>query len=147
MIDDRSLTFSDVHSLVTFAYARDGNSFRQLSASIDAYARTAKGFNAGAAAAIARPLSEALSARMSSNPRKAVDRLLAARFDFPQMGGSNAQRDMLDILLIDCAVFAGDDPLARRLLNQYLDVRPGSVPMQSQLAAINDAAGARQPPR
>jgi len=45
------------------------------------------------------------------------------------MGGSIAQREMLDILLIDCAVAAGRHRLARRLLSEYRDARPHSVPM------------------
>ena len=46
---------------------------------------------------------------------------------------SNAQRDVLDIFLIDYAIGSGDAALSRRLLHEYLDLRPGSVPMQARL--------------
>jgi hypothetical protein len=34
---------------------------------------------------------------------------------------------------------AGKSKIARRLLNQYLDVRPESVPMRSRLAELDAA--------
>ena len=85
------------------------------------------------------PLAEALAARMAGDPARATDRLLAARFAFPHMGGSNAQRDVLDIYLIDCAIAPGDTALSRRLLHEYLDLRPGSVPMQARLSDLEAA--------
>ncbi len=96
---------------------------------------------AEAASRIAVPLSEALAARMAGDPDPATDRLLAARFAFPYMGGSNAQRDILDIYLIDCAIASGDSALSRRLLHEYLDLRLGSVPMQARLSDLEAARG------
>lgn len=55
------------------------------------------------------------------------------------IGGSNAQRDVLDIFLIDCAIASGDAALSRRLLHEYLDLRPSSVPMQARLSDLEAA--------
>ena len=118
MFDDRSLTFSDVHLLLALA----------------------GGFNAEAAGRIAVPVARALIERSAGDSQAATERLLAARFDFPRMGGSNAQRDVLDVLLIDCVANSGDAKLARRLLHEYLDLRPASVPMQAKLAALQAVA-------
>ena len=85
------------------------------------------------------PLAEALKARLAGDAAKAVDRLLDARFAFPHMGGSKAQRDVLDIYLIDCALTSGNAALSRRLLREYLDIRPGSVPMQDRLSELEAA--------
>lgn len=136
MIEDRSLTFSDIHTLITFAMARDKIALRKTSDLIVAYASTAATYNANAASRVAVPLATALSARLRGDARKATDTLIQARFDFPSMGGSNAQRDVLEIFLIDCVIAAGDRPLARRLLNQYLDQRPEAVPMRNRLKEL-----------
>ena len=139
MVDDRVLTFNDVHTLFVLAMAEDGTGLRRLTASLAGYAKAKRSFDADAAGRIAVPLAEALAARMAGDPARATDRLLAARFAFPYMGGSNAQRDVLDIYLIDCAIASGDTALSRRLLHEYLDLRPGSVPMQARLSDLEAA--------
>ena len=139
MFDDRSLTFSDVHLMFALAGARDGTALARVAREIEAHA-SGTGFDAEAAGRIAVPVARALTARLAGDPQTATDQLVAARFDFPRMGGSNAQRDVLDVLLIDCASDAGEVQLARRLLHEYLDLRPGSVPMQTKLAALDAAA-------
>ncbi len=139
MVDDRILTFNDVHTLFVLAMAEDGAGLRRLSASLAGYAKAKGSFDAEAAGRIAVPLAEALAARMAGDPARATDRLLTARFAFPYMGGSKAQRDVLDIYLIDCAIASGDTALSRRLLHEYLDLRPGSVPMQARLSDLEAA--------
>ena len=139
MVDDRILTFKDVHTLLLLAMAQDGAGLRRLAASISGYADAKGSFDAEAAGKIAVPLAEALNARMAGDAAGASDRLLEARFAFPHMGGSKAQRDVLDIYLIDCAIASGNAALSRRLLREYLDIRPGSVPMQDRLAELEAA--------
>ena len=139
MVDHRVLTFSDVHTLFVLAMAGDGAGLRRLSASLAGYAGAGRTFDAEAAGRIAVPLAEALTARMAGDPVRATERLLGARFAFPHMGGSNAQRDVLDIYLIDCAIASGNAALSRRLLHEYLDLRPGSVPMQARLSGLEAA--------
>ena len=139
MVDDRVLTFKDVHTLFVLAMAKDGAGLRRLSASLAGYARSRESFDAEAAGQIAVPLAEALAARLAGDAVRATDRLLAARFAFPHMGGSKAQRDVLDIYLIDCAIASGDTALSRRLLHEYLDLRPGSAPMQARLSELEAA--------
>ncbi len=136
MVDDRILTFNDVHTLFVLALADDGAGLRRLSLSLAGHAKATRSFDAEAAGRIAVPLAEALTARMAGDAAGATARLLDARFAFPQMGGSNAQRDVLNIYLIDCAIASGDTSLSRRLLHEYLDVRPGSVPMQARLSDL-----------
>ncbi len=139
LVDDRILTFKDVHALFLLAMAEDGAGLRRLAASISGYAHAKGSFDAEAAGRIAVPLAEALNARRAGDAAKAADRLLEARFEFPHMGGSKAQRDVLDIYLIDCALASGNAALSRRLLREYLDIRPGSVPMQDRLSELEAA--------
>ncbi len=139
LVGDRVLTFKDVHTLFVLAMAEDGATLRRLSASLAGYAKAKGSFDAEAAGRIAVPLAEALTARLAGDAARATDRLLAARFAFPHMGGSKAQRDVLDIYLIDCAIASGDAALSRRLLHEYLDLRPGSIPMQARLSELEAA--------
>ncbi len=139
MVDHRVLTFKDVHTLFVLAMAEDGEGLRRLAASLAGYARAGGSIDAEASGRIAVPLAEALMARLAGDAAGATDRLLAARFAFPHMGGSKAQRDVLDIFLIDCAIAADDIALSRRLLHEYLDIRPGSVPMQDRLSGLGAA--------
>ena len=139
LVDDRILTFKDVHALFLLAMAEDGAGLRRLAASISAYADSEGSFDAEAAGRIAVPLAEALNARLAGDAAVATERLLDARFAFPHMGGSKAQRDVLDIYLIDCALASGNAALSRRLLREYLDIRPGSVPMKDRLSELEAA--------
>ena len=136
LIDGRVLTFTDVHALFAFSRAGDTDAFGRLARSIRDYADKEDVLNAEAARRIGVPVVAALEARMAGDATAATEALLAARFDFPRMGGSNAQRDLLDVYLIDCAAAGADSALARRLVNEYLDLRPGSVPMQARLQAL-----------
>jgi hypothetical protein len=139
MISDRSLAFTDVHALIAFSMAEDGEALRSMAEAVVSHASKGRGYNAECSALLVRPFAEAVTARRSGEAAKATDILLGARFEFSRMGGSNAQRDVLEIYLIDCAISAGKSKVARRLLNQYLDVRPESVPMRSRLAELDTA--------
>ncbi len=130
LVEDRALTFSDVHMILALTLAKKGTALDQLARDLTSYAASGKTFDQDASARISVPLANAMRARLDGNFAAATDILLDARFDFHFMGGSIAQRDMLDVLLINCAVSAGRARLARRLLSEYQDARPHSVPMQ-----------------
>ncbi|MCY3880266.1 MAG: tetratricopeptide repeat protein [Rhodobacteraceae bacterium] len=136
MIDGRVLTFKDVHTLLVLAMAGDREGLQRLSASLAGYAHDGQSFDAEAAGRVGVPLAAALRARLDGDPAGAADLLLATRFAFPHMGGSKAQRDVLDIYLINCAIASGNISLSRRLLHEYLDLRPNSVPMQERLSEL-----------
>ena len=59
---------------------------------------------------------------------QAVDHLLPARFDLWKMGGSNAQRDVIDWTLAEAAVRAGQRDIALSLAHERLATRPESAP-------------------
>jgi tetratricopeptide (TPR) repeat protein len=130
LVEDRALTFSDIHMIVALTMARKGSALERMAREISDYAASGGAFDRVASGKISVPLAKAMQARLSGDPQSATDTLLDARFDFQFMGGSIAQRDMLDILLIDCAMAAGRKRLTRRLLNEYRDARPHSVPIE-----------------
>ena len=130
LAEDRALTFSDVHMIVALTMAEEGTALDRLAKDLTNYASSGRTFDQEASARISVPLATAMKARLSGDAQGATDTLLDARFDFQYMGGSVAQRDMLDVLLIDCALVAGRQRLAHRLLSEYRDARPHSVPME-----------------
>jgi tetratricopeptide (TPR) repeat protein len=74
------------------------------------------------------PIVEGLTAFHHGAYAQAVDHLLPARFDLWKMGGSNAQRDVIDWTLAEAAVRAGQRDIALSLAHERLAVRPESTP-------------------
>ena len=96
-------------------------------------------------------LTEAIiDARMGRHDR-VVDILLPLREQFHLVGGSHAQRDIFERVLLESAMAAGRVPLARALSAERIDRKPGSPYNWSvharamELAGLGDAAAtARQ---
>jgi hypothetical protein len=139
LIDSRGLTFGDVHILMTFGMAGDGESLSYLTQSISRYVTAKDTYDSEAASKISVPLTRAFDAHQKRDYGRAVQTLLDARADFIAMGGSNAQRDVLGIFLIDCALNANRPNLARVLIEDYLMIRPHSVPMRERLERLDAA--------
>ena len=131
----RNLVFKDIHSLIVFALADDGASLAELSGVIDGHAK-GNSLEADAMRDIGVPVAQAFNARARGDTKAAFETLEAARPAFARMGGSNAQRDVLDILLVDLALEAGETARAKDAIERYLDVRPHSVPMTERLTAL-----------
>jgi len=83
---------------------------------------------------IGLPLIEALAAFQHGAYAQAVDRLLPARFELWKMGGSHAQRDVIDWTLAEAATRAGLRDVALSLAHERLATRPHSVPNRRLLA-------------
>lgn len=137
LIDSRGLTFGDVHALIAFGMASDGENLRRLTQSISNYASATDTYDSEAAARISVPLAQAFDAHRKRDYGRAMRIVLDAQPNFAAMGGSNAQRDILDIFLIDCAMSANKQNVARVLIEDYLEVRPHSVPMRQRLATLD----------
>lgn len=84
-------------------------------------------------------LAEALCAYGRRRFAQAVDRLLPIRHELQCLGGSHAQRDVFQQLLIRSAIRSGATGLARSLLAERLTARPnnawGRARLQQVLAA------------
>jgi len=77
---------------------------------------------------IGLPVVEGLSAYHHGAYGRAVEHLLPARFDLWKMGGSKAQRDIIDWTLLEAAVRAGQRDIALSLAHERLAMRPKSAP-------------------
>jgi tetratricopeptide (TPR) repeat protein len=89
---------------------------------------------------IGLPVVEGLGAFHHGAYARAVEHLLPVRFDLWQMGGSKAQRDVIDWTLLEAAVRAGHRDIALALAYERLAMRPKSAPNRRFLQAATTIA-------
>ena len=87
------------------------------------------------------PIVEGLVAFHHGAYAEAVELFLPVRFDLWQIGGSHAQRDVLDWTLTEAAVRAGQRDVALSLAYERLAARPRSAPNRRFLRHAEAIAG------
>jgi len=122
-VDDHVLVFTDLH--IALALARAGNSemIARFRRSLDDYARNGRGYNRQTFVEIGRAIIDGALAFSEGNYARAIALIEPVRHKAHRIGGSHAQRDIVDQTLIVAAMRAGS-PLARTLLAERLAVRP-----------------------
>lgn len=118
------LTFVDFHYVMALAAAGLRDEAEAMLDSLNVYARKGSGTNAVVAGDVGVPLCRGLLDHRQGRYAEAVERLMPIRYDIYKIGGSHAQRDLLAMILIDAAVKAGQDGLARALLSERVAQRP-----------------------
>src|SRR6266446_8928842 len=121
--DGKCLVFGDIHAAM--AELRSGQEAlveRRLAAMRETAAEGVAAFHRGAYA-------------------EAVELLLPVRFDLWQIGGSHAQRDVVDWTLTEAAVRAGQRDVALSLAHECLATRPRSAPNRRFLRHAEAIAG------
>jgi tetratricopeptide (TPR) repeat protein len=121
-LHDHVLAFNDLH--LAFAAAGDPALAAMFGDSLDAYAREGEGDNAAVMAAVGRPLIDAMLDFGQADYAGAIERILPLRYDVWRIGGSHAQRDVVDLTLIVACERAGESRLARALLAERVALRP-----------------------
>jgi tetratricopeptide (TPR) repeat protein len=123
-LDDRSLVFADLHYLLALLGAGREDAAARLAMSL---ATQAPGHSsqslvaARAGAQIARGLMDFQAGRMDA----ALANLLPVRSRLGMIGGSDAQRDVFEQVLVESALRSGQGRLARALLDRRLADRAG----------------------
>lgn len=135
-LHDHTMAFNDLH--LAFAAARDPALAAQLRASLGAFASEAEGDNADVMAALGRPLIDAMLDFGEGRYAEAAEAILPLRYDVWRIGGSHAQRDVVDLTLISAAERAGERALARALLAERAALRP-TPRWRARLAAARAA--------
>ena len=111
---DSSYAFNDLHAMMAFVGAdRMGDAARLLAAQQEALRRD--GDNRLFLREVGVPATQAIHDFAVGNYAAAAERLRQARPVAPQFGGSHAQRDVIDLTLIEAATRAGDGALADAL--------------------------------
>ncbi len=125
--DGRLCVFTDIHAVL--AELRIGNT-AALDRRLAAMRKTAA--DGTEASPIYRdiglPVVQAMIAFGRGAYKQAVEHLLPARFDLWKMGGSQAQRDLIDWTLTEAAVRGRMRDIAVSLAHERLTLRPDSAP-------------------
>jgi len=136
----RQYVFADIHAAMAEIAA---GQFAALAKRLAAMRTTAA--QACEAAALYRdiglPLVDALAAFQQGAYATAVERLLPTRFELWKMGGSHAQRDVIDWTLAEAAARAGMHDVALSLAHERLEARPHSAPNRRLLQQAQALAG------
>jgi tetratricopeptide (TPR) repeat protein len=125
--DGKCLVFGDIHAAM--AELRSGQEAlveRRLAAMRETAADGVEA--AGLYRTVGIPIVEGLAAFHRGAYAEAVELLLPVRFDLWQIGGSHAQRDVVDWTLTEAAVRAGQRDIALSLAHERLATRPRSAP-------------------
>jgi tetratricopeptide (TPR) repeat protein len=131
LVDGSSVyLFNDWHAVMTFALAGDNRS----TAAVLAASGSAEGRTSSRAAQPGLDLLAAFSAFATGNPVLAADLLAEARHEASVVGGSHAQRDIIDLTLIAAATRGGDTVLTRALVTERVARKPAAA--RSALALV-----------
>jgi len=125
--DGRCLVFADIHAAMAELRSGEASAFeRRLEAMRATAANGAEA--AGLYRTVGIPIVAGLAAFHRGAWSEAVELLLPIRFDLWQIGGSYAQRDVVDWTLTEAAVRAGQRDVALALAHERLAARPRSAP-------------------
>jgi tetratricopeptide (TPR) repeat protein len=122
---DGNYAFNDMHAMMAFAAAGRTEAAKTLLEAQQA-AVEAGGDNAGFTRDVGLPATRGILAFADGDYRKAADLLGPLRPIAHRFGGSHAQRDVIDLTLIEAAIRSGDRERAAKLTEQRMESRPHS---------------------
>lgn len=128
--------FNDLHAMMAFSSA--GRT--ELAARLRESLRTAlcgDGDNRAFTAEVGEPATRAVQAFFAGDFATVIALLRPIRAHAHRFGGSHAQRDLIDLTLIEAALRSGDRPLAAALAAERAAVRPASPLAQRFVARAN----------
>ena len=126
-VDDHVLAFNDLHCAFAAARSPDPDHAIRLTRSLDAYERRGSGDNRRVMAEVGRRLIDGALAFARGDFARTVDEILPVRADAVRIGGSHAQRDIVNLTLIAAAERSGQLRLARELVAERVGFRPNSA--------------------
>jgi tetratricopeptide (TPR) repeat protein len=125
--DGKCLVFADIHAaMAELRSGREALVERRLAWMRETAASGAEA--AGLYRNVGIPIVEGLAAFHRGAYGEAVELLLPVRFDLWQVGGSYAQRDVVNWTLTEAAVRAGQRDVALSMAHERLAARPRSAP-------------------
>ena len=126
--------FNDWHAVMAFGLAGD-HARNDLVVAANRHLTAPTNRDAAERAGLA--LLEAFSAFAAGRPDRTIDLLIDIRPRANAVGGSHAQRDIIDLTLIAAAARAGDDALARALVTERVARKPAAEAPARQLVIEN----------
>lgn len=132
--------FNDFHAALAFASIGDGEGLKAIGEA-QSNALKSGGDNAMMVEQVGHPLVSAVKAFADGYYDAAVEHLRGVRNIAHRFGGSHAQRDLIDLTLIEAARRAGQTKLAEALVAERLDLKPNSRSAQALRASILEPVG------
>jgi hypothetical protein len=117
--------FNDAHAMMAFVGAGRTQAARELLAAQDAAQKEAED-DMAIFLSVGRPLTQGIKAFGDGNYAETIRLLRPIRNSANRFGGSHAQRDLIDLTLIEAALRAHQHGLAAALSAERLDLRPTS---------------------
>jgi hypothetical protein len=139
-VDDHVLAFNDLHCAFAAARSPDPDHAMRLSRSLNEYGRLGSGDNRQVTAEVGRRLIDGMLAFAAGDYAGAVEAILPVRRDAVRIGGSHAQRDIVNLTLIAAAERSGQWRLARALLAERVGFRPTPRTKAQYARALSRAA-------
>jgi tetratricopeptide (TPR) repeat protein len=134
-LDKGAYAFDDAHAMMAFVGANRPHAAKAL-LELQAAALAGSGDNVGFVRDVGLPLMEAIVAFGEGRYEPAIERLRNIRHRAARFGGSHAQRDLIDLTLIEAASRNRDYRLERALLAERANAKPliGEVSALSKVA-------------
>ncbi|XP_031563231.1 tetratricopeptide repeat protein 38-like [Actinia tenebrosa] len=136
-IEDQIWIFQDVHMMMCTLGAKRQDLTLKLLESLRNYVRDGTGTNCEVTREVGVPLCEAFELADKGHFDQAVELLKPIRYNIVKLGGSNAQRDVFNIFLINTAIMSprqDHQRFARRLLSERKALKENS-PLTERLVA------------
>jgi tetratricopeptide (TPR) repeat protein len=124
-IADGFYAFNDVHAMMSFVGADRADSMKRLLATLERRAQ-ATGTNAMMTRDVGLPFARALKDFAEGRYEACLDGLAAIRTIVHRFGGSNAQRDLVNLTMIEAAHRAGRHRQAFALVSERTSFKPSS---------------------
>uniref|UniRef100_A0A6Q2Z808 Tetratricopeptide repeat protein 38 n=1 Tax=Esox lucius TaxID=8010 RepID=A0A6Q2Z808_ESOLU len=132
-MDDHVLLFNDLHFLMSSLGAKESGGLAQSRRLLEGLQELAKSpednYQHQLAGGLGLPMCQAMVEYEQGNYRRTVELLLPMRYHVTQIGGSDAQRDVFNLLLIHAAMKSEEThhhKLARSLLVEREAIKPNS---------------------
>jgi tetratricopeptide (TPR) repeat protein len=140
-IQDHLFVFADLHYMLAMAANPPSNAATQFLESCRAFAKTGGGTQAHVMDDVGLAIAQAIVANRQGAYAEAADHLFSRRKLIYRVGGSRAQRDTFEQLLIDSVIRAGRTQDARMLLVERTTFRPHDLWSWRTWATLADAVG------
>jgi tetratricopeptide (TPR) repeat protein len=134
VLSDPVYIFNDWHAVMVFSLVGDQDVNDRVLTGIR---RHASGTNRLVAQQVGLTLLEGFSSFSAGRYERAIDLLSEARPLASSVGGSHAQRDIIDLTLVAAAARAGQGTTARALAGDRVAQRPSSAPATERLLRAN----------
>jgi tetratricopeptide (TPR) repeat protein len=134
LVDEPVYIFNDWHAVMVFGLAGD---HRRAERVLTANRRLTAETNRAAADRAGLALLDGFGSFAAGYPERAVDLLAGIRPQAHAVGGSHAQRDVIDLTLIAAAARAAQTPLARALVADRAARKPAAEPAARRLLKTN----------